>query len=118
MSLIVTAGSWVLNEVVTPRTNAEHERLMKQFDPNEAASSDRPFVQTITKEGITKTVIYCPPKGYNDKTHTLHNVVVVQYQDNLPQVLIYGKDADLQRVNESASQSQWSFKNGYYQPGY
>lgn len=106
MSIVVTAASFVLNEVVAPKTNSEHERIRRELT-NEPLSSDKPFFVIDSENGVTKSVFYVQ-NGFNMTTGTLRDVAVIQYWNNKPAVFVYGKEALWKGENE------WSFKNGYW----
>ncbi|MDH7480728.1 MAG: LptF/LptG family permease [Armatimonadota bacterium] len=107
MSLFVTAGSFVLNEMVVPVTNAQHEAIRRKLT-NEPLTSDKPFWVISANNGITNMVFYVQ-KGFNASTGTLRNVAIIQYWNNKPAIFIYANEAIWKGDNE------WILKNGYSQ---
>lgn len=107
MASLVTGVSFVLNEEVAPRTNAEHARIFRELR-NEPVSSTKPFFVIDSKDGVTNCVFYVQG-GYNATTGTLRDVAMIRYVNNKPAVFIYGKKAIWKRDNE------WSFVDGYWQ---
>ncbi|MHB1001604.1 MAG: LptF/LptG family permease [Armatimonadota bacterium] len=114
MAVIVTAGGFVLNEVVAPEASLEHERIMKAFTKEESASSGKPFIAIDSDDNITNTVVYVQG-GLNIATGKLREVAVIQYKDNKPSVFIYANEAVWDRELEDVENGKaWVFKNGYY----
>ena len=106
MSIVVTAAGFVLNEMVVPYTNSEHERIVRDLK-DEPLSSDKPFFVIDAENGVTKSVFYVQ-NGFNLSSGTLHDVAVIQYWKNKPAVFMYGKEAVWKGDEE------WSFKDGYW----
>ncbi|MDI6829159.1 MAG: LptF/LptG family permease [Armatimonadota bacterium] len=107
MSLFVTAGSFVLNEMVVPVTNAKHEAIRRQL-ANEPLTSDKPFWVISANNGVTNMVFYVQ-RGFNATTGTLRDVAIIQYWNNKPAVFIYAREAIWKGENE------WVLKDGYSQ---
>jgi lipopolysaccharide export system permease protein len=105
VAVLVTISSFVISEVLMPKTNSEHERLVRELK-NEPLSSDKPFFVIDAKDGITNSVFYVQ-KGFNATTGTLREVALIQYWNNKPAVFVYGKEATWKGGNE------WTFKDGY-----
>lgn len=112
MAVFVTGAGFLLNEVIAPEANMEHERIVRKFDKSEAASSEKPFIAIDSNDGVTNNLVYVQ-SGLNISTGTLRDVAVVQYKDNKPYVFIYAKEAVWKRNSKSGSNT-WEFKNGYY----
>ena len=103
MAVVVTALSFTLNEVVAPKTNSEHERILTELK-GEPLTSDRPHSWFDTESGQLKTV-YCVG-GYNASTRTLRDVTVTRFRNNRPVAMVYGKEAVWK-------DEQWSFTSGF-----
>jgi lipopolysaccharide export system permease protein len=104
-AVLVTISSFVISEVVMPKTNSEHERIVRDLK-NEPLSSDKPFFVIDAKDGITNSVFYVQ-NGFNVTTGTLREVALIQYWNNKPAAFVYGKEAVWKGGNE------WTFKDGY-----
>jgi len=108
MAIVVTASSFVLNEIVVPGTNAEHERIRRELT-NEPLSSDKPFFVIDADDGVTNNVFYVQD-GFNLSTGTLRNVAMIQYAQNAqnePIAFVYGRRAIWHGGND------WTFEDGY-----
>lgn len=106
MSLFVTAGSFVLNEMVVPVTNAKHEAIRRQL-ANEPLTSDKPFWVISANNGVTNMVFYVQRLQRNNRH--LRDVAIIQYWNNKPAVFIYAREAIWKGENE------WVLKDGYSQ---
>jgi len=107
MAIVVTAVSFVLNEVVAPTTNSRHEAIMRDLT-NEPLSSDKPFFVIVSENSVTDLIFYVQ-RGFDASKGTLRDVAIVQYWKNRPAVFIYAKEAVWKGKNE------WILKNGYTQ---
>lgn len=106
MALVITGLGFVLNEVVVPKTNSEHERILRELT-GALRSSDKPFFVIDADGGVTNCVFYVQ-RGFNMSTGTLRDVALIQYENNKPVVFVYGKEATWQGRNK------WSFRDGYW----
>lgn len=113
MAVVVTGAGFMLSEVVAPKANIEHDRLLKEFDKNQESSSDKPFIAIDSSDGITRAIVYVQG-GMNIGTGKLRNVAVVQYKDNKPSIFIYAEQAVWIRNKNNPSNNGWQFRNGYY----
>ncbi len=108
MAVVVTCLSFVLNEVVVPGTNSEHERIRRELT-NEPLSSDKPFFVIDADDGVTNSVFYVQ-HGFNLSSGILRNVAMIQYAQNKPVAFIYGKEAVWGGESEP---NNWIFREGY-----
>ena len=113
MAVVVTGIGYILNEVVAPQANIEHDRIFKRFDKDQEADTDKPFIAIDSINGITRAVVYVQ-RGMNLASGTLRNVAVIQYKDNKPSIFIYAEQAIWMRSDNGSAKKGWQFRNGYY----
>lgn len=113
MAVLVTGGGFVLSEVVAPKASLEHDRIIREFDKNEAASSDKPFIAIDSDGKLTRAIVYVQG-GMNLSTGRLRSVSVIQYKDNKPSVFIYADQAVWIRGKDADKNNTWEFRKGYY----
>ncbi|HUV04099.1 MAG TPA: LptF/LptG family permease [Armatimonadota bacterium] len=105
LSVVVTALSFVLNEIVVPQTNSMHERIFQELK-DEPPPTAKPFLVVDADNGTTNSVIYVQ-EGFDPSTQTMRDVWVVQYWNNKPAMFVYGREATWKAGTE------WSFRDGY-----
>ena len=105
MSVVVTALSFTLNEIVVPKTNSKHQQMLSDLK-GQPMSTDKPHSWFDAENAEMKTIYSVG--GYDASTRTLRDVTVTQFRHNKPLALVYGKEAVWQGGNE------WSFKDGYW----
>ena len=107
MSVMVTALSFTLSEVVAPRTNSDHERIYQELT-KKPTSSAKPFFVIDSEDGVTNSIFYVQG-GFDLATETLRNIDMIRYSDNKPAVFIHADKAVRKAENE------WAFMDGYTQ---
>ena len=107
MSVMVTALSFVLNEVVAPKTNSSHELIYQQLT-DQPTSSTKPFFVIDSDDGVTNSVFYVRG-GFDVRSQTLRNVDMIRYSNNKPAVFIHAERAVRKADNK------WAFMDGYTQ---
>lgn len=114
LAILVTASSYMLSELVAPRATREHQKIMRQYEPNMKNPTDKPFVVIDAKNQRTDTLVYVPPSGLK-ADNTLHNIVIVRFRDNKPYVLFHAKTAVYVGKSALSGQGQWMLHDGYYE---
>ena len=107
LAIVVTGISFVLNEVVTPRTNSEYEVLRREL-MNQTLTSDKPFFVPDVKDEKTNAIVWIQG-GFDATKGALRGVSMVRYWNNKPTDFVYAKDAVWKKGND------WSFREGYVQ---
>ncbi len=107
LAIVVTGISFVLNEVVTPKTNSRYEVLRREL-MNQPLTSDKPFFVPDVKDGKTNSIVYIQG-GFDATKGALRNVAMIRYWNNKPMAFVYAKEAVWKKGNE------WSFREGYFQ---
>jgi lipopolysaccharide export system permease protein len=105
MSAVITCISFVLNEIVVPKTNTMHEQTIRKIT-KEPISEEKPILILDTSNGVTNSVIYIQG-GFDQEARTMRKVALIQYLNNKPALFVYGKEAHWKGGNE------WSFREGY-----
>lgn len=109
MAIVVTAGSFVLSEVIAPRATVAHDQLFTELK-NESATTNKPLLWPDTVDGVTEGVYYIGG-GFDAKRGVAKEVTVIRYADNKPAVFIFGKEA-IWKGEEHPE--EWSFTDGYW----
>lgn len=107
LALVVTGISFVLNEVVTPKTNSQYEQLRREL-MDQQLTSEKPFFVPDQSNGKTNSIVWIQG-GFDAAKGTLRGVTMIRYMDNKPQSVVYAKEAIWKKGNE------WSFREGYFQ---
>lgn len=113
MAIVVTIAGFLLSEIVAPRANLAHEQIMRSFEKEGNASSNKPFIAIDSDGDNTRAVIYVQG-GMNVSNGKLNKVAVIQYKNNKPSVFIYADQAVWINGNDLDNNNSWEFINGYY----
>lgn len=105
VSVLVTGASFVLNEIIVPKTNSAHENIIKELK-NEPLTSEKPFVAIDAENGETNAV-FCVQGRVDAETGRVHNIWLVRYWKNEPVVFMRGEEAVWKGGNE------WLLERGY-----
>ncbi len=107
LAILVTVAGFTLNEVVTPRTNSEFERLKRELT-NEPLRNAKPFFVPDVQDDNTNALIWVQG-GFDAVKGVLRDVTMIRYSKNKPAVMFYGKEAVWLKGND------WQFREGYVQ---
>jgi lipopolysaccharide export system permease protein len=108
MAVVVTCGSFVLSEIVAPKANTEYDMIVQKAR-GELTSNQKPVVGQDVVDRETRSIYYIRG-GYDVAKNVARDVIVVQYDKNMPYCMFYGKEAVWEGGNHP---NKWSFKNGY-----
>lgn len=107
MSVGVTAASFVLNEVIAPKTNSSHEQIYQEIT-KQPTSSTKPFFVIDASDGVTSSVFYVKG-GFDVQSESLRDIDMIRYMNNDAAVFIHAERAVRKTENK------WVFMDGYTQ---
>lgn len=108
LSVFVTAGSYVLSEVIAPPAFAQYNTIKKQL-LNDVTSSNKPIMGRDDVDGVTRSTFQILG-GLDASKGIVKDVVVTQFKKNKPVLIVYGKEA---KWKGDGHPNDWSFKDGY-----